>query len=66
MAYRYRLICRTCSLDADGMGCWEGGWSELSEEAYPTVEDAAEAADDETGDCPWDWEIVDGDGKVVS
>lgn len=56
--YCYRLICRTCSQDNDEMGCWCGGWSELSDESYATIDDAEDAADSEIDGAPYDHEVV--------
>ena len=59
MPFRYRIICRTCSSDDDAQGCFNGCWSEPSEESYATRDEAEDAAYDEIGELPWDYEVVE-------
>jgi hypothetical protein len=59
MPYKFRVWCPNC-INEDFDGCFGGGW-ELSEEIYPTVEEAIKAADDYVKDSVWEWDIVEVD-----
>ena len=53
--YRYRLRCPDC-LGIDELGCFDGQ-TDLSEDSYPTEQDAIDAAEKVVADCIWQYDI---------
>lgn len=63
MKYHYRIWCPDC-LGEDPQGCFDGR-VEDDEEEFDTPEQALDAGYEAINRTIWEFEVVDGDGKVI-